>query len=245
MVVAKYGATVRQIAVLALLLLGLPLVEDCLGQTPSAYAPGSLQAPSEKAQASNPRAELTSKIRQHQLVTAERVVRRALRHLPFTLRFEDCQLVGDLETTLKGFDPSLIRQARDYDAFVLGNHYPIFLNLDSPLLQNAMDAYRQEPMHDSIFIYLLAAVLMHERVHAGEPSSDPQGCAKCDAAAASPLASAANGSADEGKAYQAELDLLRQFRNLRYIDGQGVDRYIAYVEKLARTSGKHDLLASR
>ncbi len=153
--------------------------------------------------------------------------------------------MDDLETTLKDFDPSLIRQARGYEAFVLGNHYPIFLNLDSPLLQSAIDAHRREPMQDSIFIYLLAAVLAHERVHAGEPNRDPRGCAKCDATAAPSRASAAKGSADEGKAYQAELELLRQFRNLRYIDGEGVDRYIAYVEKLARASGKQNLLALR
>ena len=208
-------ARVLRGVVLPLLLSGVPAALDCAGQAspaPRGLSPGFH--------------EPNSKIRRSELVLAEKVVRQALRYVPRRLRIEDCQVVADLDTVLEGQDPGLIRQARGYEAFVLGNHYPIFVNLNAPLLRSAVLAYKQDPMANSVFIYLLAAVLAHERVHAGGPDRS--------------TARLKPGDSDERKAYQAELLLLYQFRDLRYIGGDDVDRYIDHVEELARTFRKQD-----
>ncbi len=146
---------------LAILLSSFPAAMDCAAQASFQPEREPLRGPHAGAPDSN--------IRRSELVLAEKVVRQALRYLPGRLRPEDCQVVDDLESLFQGRDPALARQARGYEAFVLGNRYPIFVNLNSPLLRSAVLAYKQEPMANSVFIYLLAAVLAHEQVHAGEP----------------------------------------------------------------------------
>lgn len=172
--------------------------------------------------------EKTAPIRQPKDVTdraakevelGRKVVRQALRYVPEKLRLEDCLVFADLEAALAGRDPTLIRQAREFEAFVLENRYPIFINLNSPLLRSAIRAYLEDPLGDSVYIYLLAAVLAHERVHAG----DPQGVGQKP------------GNPDESKAYRTELSLLYHFHNLGYIGGRDVERYIDHVEAFAQT----------
>ncbi len=213
---------------LAILLSSFPAAMDCAAQASFQPEREPLRGPHAGAPDSN--------IRRSELVLAEKVVRQALRYLPGRLRPEDCQVVDDLESLFQGRDPALARQARGYEAFVLDNHYPIFLNLHGPLLQTAVRSYKQAPMDNSVFIYLLAAVLAHERVHAGEPNPARQACPDCTSSVGSP---------NESKAYEAEVMLLRQFRSLHYIEGDHVDRYIDHVEHLARASRKKDKHTSR